>query len=74
MPHDLLISSYNESMVMLSSIIRIKLWNPDTQAEFTSADPDGSGMLLTLSGSATNGTYVVGYLSLVKKSYYYKKG
>ena len=46
-------------MVLMSSIVRIKFWNPDTYAELTSADPFGSGMLLTLWGKETNGTYVV---------------
>ena len=46
-------------MVLMSSIVRIKFWNPDTYAELTSADPSGSGMLLTLWGKETNGTYVV---------------
>ena len=58
MPHDFLSSALNESMVMLSSVVRIKLWNPNTQAELTDANPS-SGMLLTLSGKATNNTYVV---------------
>ena len=61
MPYDFLSSSLNTSM--LSSVLRIKFWNPNTQVELTDADPS-SGMLITMKGKATNNTYVVSDLML----------
>ena len=56
MPHDLLSSSANTSM--LSSVIRVKLWDPKNQAELSPPDLS-SGMTIKINGKPTNNTYLV---------------
>ena len=58
MAHDFLSESADESRVLLSSVVRIKFWNPNTQVELTDADPS-SGMMVTLVASETTGVYKV---------------
>ena len=58
MPYDFLSSNVNDDLKLMSSVVRLKLWNPNTQAELTNADLS-SGLLITLPGKANQNTYLV---------------